>query len=150
MFRLLPDRFTLLLAALGVLGASIVLLRVWHGVGVNGDATYHIGLAGAIGEVARGLDCVLGQALQPAPDDTSCLSGASYLPFDVSALWPPLYPAMLAAASGFVLDPRDVAGALNAILFGLTVFVAGQWMRPYARSRPLVVGGGWRSPSQSR
>ena len=44
------DRFTLLLASLGVLGMALILLRVSHGVGVNGDAKYYIELARALAD----------------------------------------------------------------------------------------------------
>ena len=48
---------------------------------------------------------------------------------------------MLAALGGFALDPRDVAGPLNTMAFGLTVFVAGQWLRYALRSRLIVLMG---------
>ena len=54
--------------------------------------------------------------------------------------WPPLYPLLLAAASFGVFDPYDVAGPLNAAIFGLTIFVAGQGLRRHVRRAWLVVG----------
>ena len=50
--------------------------------------------------------------------------------------WPPLYPLLTAAASALLrLDPLDVVGPLNAALFGLTVFVFGQYLRRRLDSR---------------
>ena len=42
---------------------------------------------------------------------------------------------MLAAASLGVFDPLDVAGPLNAAIFGLTIFVLGHWLRQRLHSR---------------
>ncbi len=139
--RLHRDRFTLLLAALGILGAIIILLRVHHGIGVSGDAKYYIELARAFAEGGRGLDWLLGQAPHLVWNDYSRWAGPSYLSLKLSAIWPPLYPMMLAASGGFVFDARDVAGPFNAVAFGLTVFVAGQWMRLHVSSKPLVALG---------
>ena len=46
---------------------------------------------------------------------------------------------MLAVVSLDVLDPLDVAGPLNAALFGITIFVVGQYLRRRLDSRFLVV-----------
>ena len=54
----------------------------------------------------------------------------------------PLYPAALAALgflSGF--EPRAVAGPLNALLFGLTIFIAGHWLQRRIASRWLALWG---------
>ena len=55
--------------------------------------------------------------------------------------WPPLYPAMLAGGGLFGLDPYAVAGPLNAVIFGLTVLVAGWWLRRHLQSRFLWLWG---------
>ena len=55
--------------------------------------------------------------------------------------WPPLYPAMLASGGLFGLDPYAVAGPLNAVIFGLTVLVAGWWLRRHLHSRLLWLWG---------
>ena len=52
---------------------------------------------------------------------------------------PPLYPLLLAGATLFIVDPLDVAGPLNAAIFGLTIFAAGQWLRQRIHSRFLVL-----------
>lgn len=56
--------------------------------------------------------------------------------------WPPLYPALLAVASLGVLDPQDIAGPFNAAVFGLTIFVVGQYLRRRLASRFLAVWAG--------
>ena len=140
--KLSIDRFGLLLALFGVLGATLILIRVHHGVGVNGDAKYYIEVARALAEGDRGLHWILGQTPTLLWDDYS-VWGTDPFVFHLghSAQWPPLYSVLLAVFGGFVFDARDVAGPLNAITFGLTIFVAGQWMRLVVRSRLLVVLG---------
>ena len=54
-------------------------------------------------------------------------------------LWPPLYPLLLAAASLGIFDPYAVAGPLNAALFGLTIFIVGQYLRHRLQSRFLTL-----------
>ena len=56
--------------------------------------------------------------------------------------WPPLYPALLAAASLFAFDPYDAAGPLNAAIFGLTIFVVARYLRERLESRALAAAGG--------
>ena len=55
--------------------------------------------------------------------------------------WPSLYPAMLASGGLFGFDPYAVAGPLNAVIFGLTVLVAGWWLRRHLHSRLLWLWG---------
>ena len=116
-----PDRFTLLLIALAALGAGLALAReAAYGVGLHWDSINYIA-------VARNL-----------------LAGEGFANFQGSVYrnWPPLYPMLLAAASFGVFDPLDVAGPLNAVIFGLTVFVAGQYLRQRLASRFLAVWAG--------
>ena len=114
-----PDRFTLLLAAAAVLGAGLVLLRqASYGPGMWWDAVNYI-------TAARNL--LAGHGLV---DLHGPLVG-----------WPPLYPAMLAGGGLFGFDPYAVAGPLNAVLFGLTVLVAGWWLRRHLHSRFLWLWG---------
>ena len=115
-----PDGFTLLLAGLGILGAALVLARqINYGVGLGPDDVNYI-------SVARSL-----------------LAGNGFTEFlgDTLHSWPPLYPTLLAAASLGIFDPLTVAGPLNAGLFGLTVFVAGMYLRTRLESRLLLLGG---------
>ena len=112
-----PDRFTLLLAALAVLGAVLILARqVTYGVGLSADFVTYL-------STARSL---------LAGEGFIQIHGWPYLH------WPPLYPMLLAAASLFAFDPYDVAGPLNAAVFGLTLFVAGQYLRRHVQ-HPLLV-----------
>ena len=113
------DRFTLILAAIAVLGAVLILLRIANGVGVMGDAGPYLSMAGKL----------------------TTREGWLLWPSAYNASWPPAYPTLLALASGFAFDPRDVAGPLNAAAFGLTIFVAGHWLRQRVQSRFLVVLG---------
>ena len=140
--RLGLDRFTLLLAALGLLGATLILLRVSHGVVVGSiDGRYYIQLARALSEGVPGLDWLLGQSQHLVWNDYSIWNGPLYIPQETSAFWPPLYPLLLAGGGGFAFDARDIAGPFNAVAFGATVFMAGQWMQLHVRSKPLVALG---------
>ena len=118
-----PDRFTLLLAAAAALGAGLVLLRqAGYGPGMPWDAVNYI-------TVARNHLAGDGGAT-PFVDLVGPLGS-----------WPPLYPAMLAGGGLFGLDPYAVAGPLNAVIFGLTVLVAGSWLRRRLHSRFLWLWG---------
>ena len=115
------DHFTPILIALCAIGAGTVLAREINcGVGLDWDSANYI-------VVARNL-----------------LAGEGFVQIFAHkpyTLWPPLYPLLLAGASFFVFDPRDVAGPVNAILFAATIFVAGQWLRQNLKSRLLVLWG---------
>ena len=111
-----PDHFTLLLATAAVLGAGLVLLRLAsYGPAVSPDGVGYI-------MAARNL-----------------LAGDGLVGYGV--LHPLLYPVMLAGGGLFGLDPYAVAGPLNAVLFGLTVLVAGWWLRRHLHSRFLWLWG---------
>ena len=114
------DGFTLLLAALSALGTGLVLAReVTWGAGLHWDAVIYI-------STARNL-----------------LAGEGFIEFHdrIYFNWAPLYPLLLAALSFGVLDPYAVAGPLNAILFGLTIFAAGCCLRGRVRNGLLLVWG---------
>ena len=118
--RIRPDRFTLFLIAIAVLGAGLVLARQFtYGPLLHWDSLDHIGTARSL----------------LAGDGLFAPWGAPY------EWWPPLFPMLLAAGSFGVFDPWDVAGPLNAGCFGLTVLVAGHWLRQRLRSRFLLVWG---------
>ena len=117
-----PDRGSqnhdLLLLAAAALGAVLVLARqVPYGVGLHWDSFIYV-------SVARNL-----------------LAGEGFRDYvgSVHVSWPPLYPLLLAVISGDVLDPYDVAGPLNAALYGLTIFFIGQYLWRRLKSRFLVV-----------
>ena len=115
-----PRRFTLLLAAAAALvGAGLVLLRhVNYGPGMLADGLKYIMTARSL-LAGEGFDGYSGP----------------------SVYFPPLYPAMLAGAGLFGLDPYVFAGPLNAVIFALTVLVAGWWLRHHLHSRFLWLWG---------
>ena len=116
--RFRPDGFTVLLATLSGLGVALVLAReITYGVALSPDSIMYIA-------AARNL---------LAGEGFSDISG---VPLTV---WPPLYPLLLAAASLGTWDPLDVAGPVNAAVFGLTVFVTGRYLRQRLASRFLAV-----------
>ncbi len=120
--RLRPSGLTLFIAAIALLGAGLALARVgiW-GPALLWDSVNYI-------EVARAL--LAGDGFTQ-PD--WYLFGA-----DAYAIWPPLYPMLLAGGGLGAADPYDVAGPLSAVSFGLTIFVAGRWMARRLESRLLV------------
>ena len=123
--RFRPDRFTMVLAALAVLGAVLVLSRqVAYGVGLGWDSINYI-------SVARNL--LAGEGFV---QDTFVETTEGSLDY---TMWAPLYPSLLAASGFLMFDPWDIAGPLNAVIFGVTVFVAGRWLRRRIQSRPLVL-----------
>ena len=108
------------IVAAAALGAGLVLLRLAsYGPSVGPDAANYI-------TVARSL---------LAGDGLVGSGGAPMVS------WPPLYPALLAGGGLFGFDPYAVAGPLNAIIFGLTILVAGWWLRRHLHSRLLWLWG---------
>ena len=123
--RFRPDRFTMVLAALAVLGAVLVLSRqVAYGVGLGWDSINYI-------SVARNL--LAGEGFV---QDTFVETTEGSLDY---TMWAPLYPSLLAVSGFLMFDPWGIAGPLNAVIFGVTVFVAGRWLRRRIQSRPLVL-----------
>ena len=116
------NRLTILLLALGGLGAALVLLRgSTFGVGLEVDSSLY---------VAGARNLMSGNGLLG-------MSGGSY------ADAPPLFPLALASLGvAFGVDPVDAAGYLNAIAFGLTIFVTTMWLRSRVQSRFLLVWAG--------
>lgn len=115
------DRFTLFIAALSILAVCLVIARQnTYGVGLDVDSSTYI-------SVARNL-----------------LDGDGFVRWmnnEPYMRWPPVYPLLLVASSLFVFDPIDIAGPVNAIIFGATVFVAGTWLRERIASNFLAVWG---------
>ena len=119
--RFRPGSFMLLLAVLAVFGGGLVLSRqVAYGVGLEWDSFNYISAA---------------RSLLAGEGFVQTIQGVD----SVYASWPPLYPILLAVASFLVFDPWNIAGPLNAVIFGLTVFVAGRWLRRRIHSRFLVL-----------
>ncbi len=113
---------TLLLVALAALGMVLVLLRNHpYGPGMHWDAVNYIATA------------------------SNLLAGKGWIQLNgiIYTYFAPLYPLLLALSgllSGF--DPLALAGPLNALLFGLTVFTFGHWLRERIKSRWLALWGG--------
>ena len=112
--------YTLFLAVVAVLGASLVLVRgIAYGPGLDHDSLFYFSTA------------------------RSLLAGEGFFDYKEEPLisWPPLYPLTLAAAAGLTRfgPPAAVAGPINAAIFGLTVFAAGLWLRRRLESRLLAV-----------
>ncbi len=119
--RYLPDRFTLALAGLAaVSGASILPRQAEFGPGIDRDSAAYVCIA---------------RSLLAGEGYAGC-GGTGAMEY-----WPPLYPALLAAASLPGFDPREAAGPLNAVILGALVFAAGQWLRRNIASRPLAAAG---------
>ncbi len=116
--RFRPDTFTMLLAALSALGVALVMAReITYGVALDYDAIQYI--AGARNLLAgEGYSDIWGYPIEA---------------------WPPLYSLLLATASLGAWDPPDVAGPVNAAVFGLTIFTVGRYLRQRLVSRFLVV-----------
>lgn len=116
------DGLTLAIAAIALLGAGLVLAReVTYGVAFTWDSINYLGAA---------------RELLTAGDFARALEEREPL-----AVWPPLYPMLLAAASFGAFDPIEVAGPLGAIIFALTILTVGLWMRSAVASRALVILG---------
>lgn len=114
------DRFSVLLSIIAVSGAGLILVReINYGVGLGDDSVEYISLA------------------------KSLLEGEGFTRYYGGTLirFPPLYPMMLAAASFFSFDPFDIAGPLNAILVGLTIFMVGRWLKQNLLSPLLALWG---------
>ena len=114
----IPDRLTLLLAALAATGAGLVMARqITYGPATGPDSLVYLSIA------------------------ENLLAGQGFTQYHGGAVgfWPPLYPLSLAAASLGLFTPLAVAGLLNAALFGLTIFVTGQYLRQRLQSPFLAV-----------
>ena len=121
LWRRRPDRFTLLMAAIAALGVALTLAwEVTYGAALHEDSIIYI-------STARNL-----------------LAGGGFYSFDGEAhtIWPPFYPLLLSAVSLGVFDPGKVAGPLNAVILGLTIFVVGQYLRQRLQSRLLALWAG--------
>ena len=58
---------------------------------------------------------------------------------DPMVLWPPLFPLLLAAFGWVGIEPLEAGRWINAAAFGLTILVAGCWLRSNLRSQWLVL-----------
>ena len=114
--RQLP-RPALLIAAIALLGAAHALTRqLGYGVGLYADSINYIAAA------------------------RSLLAGDGFANYggDPYVLYPPLYPLLLATGLG-AIDPAQIAAALNAPLFGITIFAVGIYLLRRLAYRPLAI-----------
>lgn len=118
------DRFTFALALISALGAALVLARQdAFGAALHADSVFYI-------DVARNL--LAGAGFETFTRDGQVMQFTH---------WPPLYPLALAVPGVFGIDARDVAGPLNAAVFGLTAFAVGRWARRRLESKALALWG---------
>ena len=116
------DRFTALLTLLGLLGASLILLRTAeYGAGLVQDSALYISVARNLLE-GNGFVRLNGHPLRDAF---------------------PFFPLALAFVGLFGPDAVDAARHVNAAAFGLTIFVVTVWLRCRVQSRFLVVWAGF-------
>ena len=118
--RFRPGRETLLIVGAAVLGVGLVFAREFsYGPGLGPDSAIYV-------EVARNL--LAGEFFRQ-------LYGEPFI------LQPPLYPALLAAASLPLGDPKDAIAPLNAAISGATIVVVGNWLRRRLESRFVAAWG---------
>ena len=116
--RFRHDRFMLLIAFLAGLGTAHILVRTaTYGAGVGTDATVLLSTV------------------------MNFLAGEGWRDFTgrPMATWPPLFPLLLAAFGWVGIEPLAAGRWVNATAFGLTILVAGGWLRSHLRSRWLVL-----------
>ena len=110
------DGFSVFLAVLGAAGAALVLVReAAFGVGLTVDSSAYV------------------------VDARQLIEGKGFTFQDGG----PLFTLLLAFVGRvFNADPRDVAGYVNAVAFGLTICFTTAWIRRHVRSRALVAWAG--------
>jgi hypothetical protein len=108
------------LVLFGLLGAALVIQSTsLNGVGISPDSVVYISTADSV------------------------LDGNGYTTYLDEPLvsWPPLYPTLLAFLGFVGVDSLDSARAVNAVVFGLIVLLAGQLFRHMLRSSALTLLG---------
>ena len=116
MTRLGRAPFTLLIVVLAGLGTAHILVRTaTYGAAFGIDSTYYLATA------------------------INILAGEGWRDFRGAPLitWPPLFPLLLAAFGWVGIDPMAAGRFINAAAFGLTILVAGCWLRSNLRSQWL-------------
>ena len=118
MTRFGRDPFALLIVVLAGLGTAHILVRTaTYGAAVSPDSTVYLSTA------------------------LNFLAGEGWRDFtgEPLTLYPPLFPLLLAAFGWVGIDPLEAGRWVNAIIFGLTILVAGGWLRSNLRSRLLAL-----------
>ena len=114
--RFWRDRTTLLIACIAGLGTANILVRIATSPSPINIITF----------------------LQVA---LNLLAGEGWRDFagDPLTLWPPLFPLLLAAFGWVGIEPLEAGRWINAAAFGLTILVAGCWLRSNLRSQWLTL-----------
>ena len=111
--RFWPDRFTLLIVFIAVLGAVHILVRTsTYGAAVGVDATVYLSTA---------VNLLAGEGLQH-------FAGGKLV------WYPPLFSLLLAAIGLLGIEPLEAGRWVNAAAFGLTILAAGLWLYRSLRS----------------
>ena len=108
----------LLIAILAGLGTAHILVRTAiYGPAVTNDSVHYLSTA------------------------INFLAGEGWRDFLGEPLvsWPPLFPLLLSAGGWVGIEPFAAGRWINALAFGLTILVAGGWLRFALRSRLLVL-----------
>ena len=104
----------------GFLGGVLVLIATSrYGIGLSADSVTYLAAAQNIA------------------------TGRGYVNFDEAPVlaFPPLFSAMIAMLSVGLFDPASVARFLNALCFGLIVFLTAHWLFRHLRSYLLALLG---------
>ena len=112
------DPFALLIVVLAGLGTAHILVRTaTYGAAVLSDSTAYLSTA------------------------LNFLAGEGWRDFrgNPLVLWAPLFPLLLAAGGWLGIDPLEVGRWINATAFGLTILVAGLYLRSNLRARGLAL-----------
>ena len=116
--RFRRDPFTLLIVVLAGLGTAHILVRT---------ATYGTTITTASADfLSTAMYFLAGEGWRD-------LTG------DPMVAWPPLFPLLLAAGGWVGIEPLAAGRWVNAAAFGLTILVAGYWLRSNLRSRWLAL-----------
>ena len=116
--RFYRDPFTLLIVVLAGLSTAHILVRTApYGAAVTPDSTYFLSTA------------------------LNFLAGEGWRDFAGRplTLWPPLFPLLLVASGWIGIEPLEAGRWINAAFFGLTILVAGGWLRSNLRSQGLAL-----------
>ena len=112
------DPFTLLIVLIAGLGTAHILVRTaTYGVAVTTDSIVFLSTA---------LNFLAGEGWR---DFTGGLTVG----------WPPLFPLLLAVGGWVGIEPLEAGRWINAMALGLTILVAGCWLRSHLRSQWLAL-----------
>jgi hypothetical protein len=116
-----------LLVVLALTGVAAVWFATRWGIGVSPDLVYYVTASGSL---------LRGQGMIIAQGETGAMAPLT--------LYPPLYPAVLAAIGLLGIEPLTGARLLAALLFGANILLIGLLIRvcvPYSRWAPVF--GTW-------